>query len=99
MNEHIDKNGQFQSDKYEWCKPGFVPLKFTDPMAQDLLAEYARRRQEVDASFSEAVETCLKAEGYVHHPGMCLRRVVPCTSKEAHEETLRLQAEREKTTA
>lgn len=64
MNEHIDKNGQFQSDKYEWCKPGFVPLKLTDPMAQDLLAEYARRRRVIDASFSEAVETCLTADGF-----------------------------------
>lgn len=33
QSEHIDADGEFQSDKYPWCAPGFVPLKLTDPMA------------------------------------------------------------------
>lgn len=49
---HINKDGQFQSDKYPWCKPDFVPLKLSDPMAYDLLIEYALRRKEIDHEFS-----------------------------------------------
>lgn len=63
MGEHI-VNGQFQSDKYPWCKPGFVPLKLSDPRAQDLLWEYAQRRRIVDAEFSDDLETTLKTAGY-----------------------------------
>jgi len=51
--EHIDGEGRFQSDKYDWCQPDFVPLKVTDPMAQDLLRIYAERRRAVDAQFAD----------------------------------------------
>lgn len=51
--EHIDSCGRFQSDKYGWAQPDFVPLKVTDPMATDLLAEYAERRREVDEAFAD----------------------------------------------
>jgi hypothetical protein len=40
-------------------------LDVDDPMAQDLLAEYARRRRAVDASFSEDLEQALRDKGYV----------------------------------
>lgn len=50
---HINIAGEFQSDKYPWCAPGFVPLKITDPMAIDLLRTYARRRGSIDAGFRE----------------------------------------------
>lgn len=49
--DHLTVTGKFQSDKYPWCAAGFVPLKVADPMAADLLAEYARRRGAVDAEF------------------------------------------------
>lgn len=49
--EHLTVNGDFQSDKYEWCPEGFVPLKLTDPLARDLLATYAVRRQHIDNEF------------------------------------------------
>lgn len=62
--EHIDADGQFRSDKYLWCKPGFVPLKITDKMAQDLLAEYAKRRKVVDLDFSADLWHCLLEAGY-----------------------------------
>jgi len=58
MGHHI-VDGQFQSDKYPWCKPGFVPLKITDPDAHDLLLLYAQRRREVDADFAADLETAL----------------------------------------
>ena len=47
--------------------------------------------EEDDAEFSDDLEAALQAAGYKHHPGMCLRNAVPCTSDEAHEKMLRLQ--------
>lgn len=64
MGTHI-VNGQFQSDKYPTCPPGKVPLSVKDPMAQDLLWEYAQRRRIVDREFSDDLETALRAAGYV----------------------------------
>lgn len=64
VNTHIDEDGKFQSDKYPTCPPGKVPLSIEDPMAQDLLWEYAQRRRKVDEDFSVAVETCLHKAGY-----------------------------------
>jgi hypothetical protein len=46
-----------------------------------------------DALKSPVREAALRAAGYKHHPGMCLRVVTPCISDEAHEEMLRLQTE------
>lgn len=67
MGAHIDKNGQFQSDKYPTTPPGKVPLSVKDPTAQDLLWEYAQRRRAVDAEFSDDLEACLREAGYSHH--------------------------------
>lgn len=63
MGAHI-VDGEFQSDKYPDCPRGKVPLSVKDPMAQDLLWEYAQRRRAVDAEFAEDLETCLRTEGY-----------------------------------
>lgn len=49
--DHLTDTGTFQSDKYPWCPPGFVPLKLTDPAARDLLREYAKRRGQMDQAF------------------------------------------------
>lgn len=65
---HINRDGRFQSDKYPSCPPGKVPLSTRDPMAQDLLAEYARRRRVVDEDFSADLEACLRADGYREPP-------------------------------
>ncbi len=63
--EHLTISGTFQSDKYTWCPPGFLPLKVSDPMARDLLLQYAYLREMVDPEFArdlrEAV-TNAKAE-------------------------------------
>jgi len=61
MGEHI-VDGQFQSDKYPWCKPGFVPLKITDPMAWPCLRQYAERRALVDPVFSADLIKCVEDE-------------------------------------
>ncbi len=50
--EHLTVTDEFQSDKYPWCPAGFVPLKVTDPLAMDLLSQYAYRRKVIDAEFS-----------------------------------------------
>lgn len=63
MGAHL-VNGRFQSDKYPTTPPGKVPLSVSDPMAQDLLWEYAQRRRPVDAEFSDDLETALRASGY-----------------------------------
>ncbi len=73
MGAHIDRNGQFQSDKYPTCPPGKVPLSVKDVTAQDLLWRYAQRRRAVDAEFADDLEHALKAEGYepTDHAGSC----------------------------
>lgn len=63
MGSHLI-NGKFQSDKYPTCPPGKVPLSVEDPMAQDLLLEYARRRRAVDAEFSDDLRASLLIAGY-----------------------------------
>lgn len=57
-------NGEFQSDKYPTTPRGKVPLSTKDPMAQDLLWEYAQRRRLIDAEFADDLEAALRAKGY-----------------------------------
>ena len=64
MGEHINADGKFQSDKYPDCPAGKVPLSTSDPMAQDLLWEYAQRRREVDAEFADDLEEALTLKGF-----------------------------------
>lgn len=63
MGSHI-VNGKFQSDKYPTCPPGKVPLSVEDPMAQDLLWLYSKRRWNVDREFSLDLQTALMKAGY-----------------------------------
>lgn len=50
----------FQSDKYDWCPPGFFALKFTDIAARVSIQHYAnlicRRDPALAVRLSEAVE-------------------------------------------
>ena len=63
MGEHLI-DGEFQSDKYPETPRGLVPLKPTDPMAQDLLAIYAYRRADKNKGFSEDLLEALRLKGY-----------------------------------
>lgn len=63
MSSHII-DGKFKSDKYEWCPPGFFPVKLTDGDAQDLLWEYAERHIERDAELSRDLKAGLLLVGY-----------------------------------
>lgn len=56
---HVTADGQFKSDKYDWCPPGFLPLKLSDRSAHQSIALYAMRRRKVDPDFSEDLLTCL----------------------------------------
>ena len=62
--EHINEAGEFQSDKYPWCQPGFVPLKLTDKIAQPLLWQYAMQRDKVDHEFAEDLMYALAQAGF-----------------------------------
>ena len=61
--EHLTVTNEFQSDKYPWCPAGFVPLKITDPMAVDLLQQYAEKRRSVDAEFTRDLREALLYPG------------------------------------
>lgn len=63
MGEHLI-DGEFQSDKYPTTPRGKVPLSTKDPMAQDLLWEYAQRRRAVDAAFADDLEAALLTNGF-----------------------------------
>lgn len=70
----------FQSDKYPSCPAGKVPISTKDPAGQDLLFEYAHRREvgshgssETDSSFASAVRIALQSRGFVpltHRPSL-----------------------------
>ncbi len=50
--DHLTEDKVFRSDKYPWCRDGFVPLKLTDPDARKVLRIYADCHQERDSDFS-----------------------------------------------
>jgi len=62
--EHINAEGMFQSDKYPTCPPDKFPMSFKDPMAQDLIEEYAHRRRGIDADLTEDMLGRLRTLGY-----------------------------------
>lgn len=63
-SEHLDGTGKFQSDKYPWCMPDFVPLKVTDADAWLPLWLYANRRASIDAAFAADLKARLRAAGF-----------------------------------
>jgi hypothetical protein len=63
VGDHI-VNGQFKSDKYAWCEPGFLALKLTDRAAQPLIWEYAQTHRAIDSDLADDLETALRSAGY-----------------------------------
>ena len=67
MGSHLI-DGEFQSDKYSGCPRGKVPLSVKDPLAQDLLNEYAERHRlenkHGDPEFADDVQQALRNAGY-----------------------------------
>jgi hypothetical protein len=64
MGDHINEDGEFQSDKYPACPAGKVPLSTKDPTAQFPLWIYAQVRRAVDTGFSADLETALLYKGF-----------------------------------
>jgi len=46
MAHHLDDDGNFQSDKHPDLSPNVFALHLDDPLARDLIREYARRTQD-----------------------------------------------------
>lgn len=84
MGNHLI-NGQFQSDKYPDTPRGLVPLKPTDPTAQDLLWQYADRRRKVDAEFADDLQEALRLAGYSpeRHSKDCALQSCDCVAAHA----------------
>ena len=70
MGEHLTADGEFQSDKYDWCPPGFLPLKLSDRGARDLMWLYAERRRKKDPVFADDLQQALINAGYTPMKGL-----------------------------
>ncbi len=65
MGGHLNKDGEFQSDKAPGCPAGWFPMKFTDEKAQPLLWEYAKVMDDCgEGSCANDMRTALTAAGY-----------------------------------
>lgn len=65
MGEHINKDGQFQSDKAPGTPPGWFPMKFSDKKAQPLLLEYSKVMDECgEGECADDMRTALRQEGF-----------------------------------
>ena len=64
MGHHLTKDGEFNSDKYTWCPPGFFALKFSDPTARLAINEYIKYTEdnELGKDLRKAVENAEKRE-------------------------------------
>lgn len=71
---HLTQRGRFRSDKYKWCKPGYLALSFTDVTAHPWIYGYAALRGIIDREFQEDVHTALANAGYT--PGRLYSVVV-----------------------
>lgn len=50
MGHHLTEDGDFKSDKYEWCPKGFFALKFSDLWARSCIRRYARSTEDAELS-------------------------------------------------
>jgi hypothetical protein len=64
MPNHLTPDGEFQSEKYDWCPPGFIPLKLTDRKARDLIWLYGERKKKEEPTFSEDLHQALENAGF-----------------------------------
>ena len=58
--EHLTESGDFRSNKYPWCPDGYLPLKIGDPMAREVLLDYADLRQRLDPEFSRDLREAVR---------------------------------------
>ena len=98
MGEHI-VNGEFQSDKYPWCKPGFVPLKLSDSSCWPMLLDYAEVRKDIDPEFSDDLRTavndarCIKTLKAKRETTTIVTELARARIKAAHELVVKMAKE------
>lgn len=63
MGSHLI-DGEFKSDKYDWCPPGFLALKLSDRFAQPLIWQYANQREIDDKELAQDLKAALALKGY-----------------------------------
>ncbi len=49
---NLTKDGEFQSDKYTWCPPGYFAIKLSDPIGRLCLLTYAELTDQDDLAKS-----------------------------------------------
>lgn len=60
--DHLTESGEFQSDKYEGCPAGFLPLKISDSSAWPELISYAHKRGAIDPEFERDLLEAVKIQ-------------------------------------
>ena len=60
MGHHLTKDSKFKSDKYDWCPEGFFALKFTDPLAREVILYYAEHTEDEELA-EDLIVACDKA--------------------------------------
>lgn len=76
---HLTDDGNFKSDKYDWCPEGFLALKFTDHNARVALTVYAELIKNIDHQLSQDILDVCAREG--------LRKVFNKLKKEHESKT------------
>ena len=80
MGHHLTEDGQFKSDKYDWCPEGFFALKLTDPLAQPVIADYLIQ-EGVEPELAQDLRQALFKVGYPGaHVVDQLRRMHNCAA-------------------
>lgn len=59
MGHHLTERVDFKSDKYDWCPVGFFALKFSDPLARQVIRRYAFRTDDDDLA-ADLIAVCDK---------------------------------------
>jgi hypothetical protein len=88
MGDHLI-HGQFKSDKYAWCPPGFLALKLTDRTAQPLIWEYAQQHRPIDSDLSDDLECALVNAGFEPPLEDHLARTIVLALGQASRKTVR----------
>jgi len=70
MSHHINKIGEFQSDKYPDLGVDKIVLSFRDPATHAALAALAQNYEWIDPELAEDIRTRLKT--VVKHPGFMI---------------------------
>lgn len=87
MGHHLTKDGDFRSDKYNWCPEGFFALKFSDPKARQAIRRYAELTGDSELE-EDLITACNKEERVTMSQKLTKCRIVlyRVNKPEGHEE-------------